>query len=178
MASSLSTARAHRGSAPSPAASAGAASSGDSASAFRCWICLTDETDLDEAGMIAPCACVGTNQWVHEDCAPPRAREPTHTHVGRVPSVTACMRTLSPTHRRCASSSLLFFVCVVWHRSCSSSPARAHLLLGRPQDLLLATPGDARRVVADAARRVSHLPHRLPDHRDARLRGGRVGRLA
>ena len=42
----------------------------------RCWICLGDETDLDNAGMIAPCACVGTNQWVHESCA--RAFPPCH----------------------------------------------------------------------------------------------------
>lgn len=33
---------------------------------FRCWICLEDTETLD--GMISPCACVGTNRWVHEDC--------------------------------------------------------------------------------------------------------------
>ena len=33
---------------------------------FRCWICLEDAETLD--GMISPCACVGTNRWVHEDC--------------------------------------------------------------------------------------------------------------
>ncbi len=33
---------------------------------YRCWICLDDSDTLD--GMIAPCRCVGTNQWVHEDC--------------------------------------------------------------------------------------------------------------
>ena len=36
----------------------------------RCWICLDDESlDDPDAGMIAPCACVGTNKWVHEACA-------------------------------------------------------------------------------------------------------------
>jgi hypothetical protein len=33
----------------------------------RCWICLEDAETLE--GMISPCACVGTNRWVHEDCA-------------------------------------------------------------------------------------------------------------
>ena len=33
---------------------------------YRCWLCLEDEPNLD--GMISPCACVGTNQWVHEAC--------------------------------------------------------------------------------------------------------------
>ena len=32
----------------------------------RCWICLED--DESHIGMIAPCACTGTNQWVHESC--------------------------------------------------------------------------------------------------------------
>ena len=32
----------------------------------RCWICLED--DDSHTGMIAPCACTGTNQWVHESC--------------------------------------------------------------------------------------------------------------
>ena len=33
---------------------------------FRCWICLEDEQSLEH--MISPCACVGTNQWVHMEC--------------------------------------------------------------------------------------------------------------
>lgn len=32
----------------------------------RCWICLEDEAS--EHGMIAPCECVGTNQYVHKGC--------------------------------------------------------------------------------------------------------------
>ena len=32
----------------------------------RCWICLGDEESLED--MISPCACVGTNQWVHQQC--------------------------------------------------------------------------------------------------------------
>lgn len=32
----------------------------------RCWICLED--DEAQIGMIAPCACTGTNMWVHESC--------------------------------------------------------------------------------------------------------------
>ena len=39
---------------------------GDSAHPYRCWICLEDESSLE--GMISPCACVGTNQWVHQEC--------------------------------------------------------------------------------------------------------------
>ena len=38
----------------------------DDAPTYRCWICLDDERDLNS--MISPCACVGTNQWVHEAC--------------------------------------------------------------------------------------------------------------
>lgn len=42
----------------------------DDDNTVRCWICLDDESlDDGDAGMIAPCACVGTNQWVHEACA-------------------------------------------------------------------------------------------------------------
>lgn len=33
----------------------------------RCWVCLDDEA-AGSAGWIAPCACVGTNKWVHEEC--------------------------------------------------------------------------------------------------------------
>ena len=33
---------------------------------YRCWICLADEERLDD--MISPCACVGTNRYVHEAC--------------------------------------------------------------------------------------------------------------
>lgn len=35
-------------------------------SEYRCWVCLEDSDTLD--GMIAPCKCVGTNKWVHDDC--------------------------------------------------------------------------------------------------------------
>ena len=38
----------------------------ESASGYRCWVCLCDESTLDD--MIAPCDCVGTNQWMHEAC--------------------------------------------------------------------------------------------------------------
>ena len=33
---------------------------------YRCWICLDDSDSLE--GMISPCACVGTNQYVHQEC--------------------------------------------------------------------------------------------------------------
>ena len=62
-----------------PAAGALMASSVDEDNLVRCWICLDDESlDDPNAGMIAPCACVGTNQWVHEACACCAALHPTN----------------------------------------------------------------------------------------------------
>jgi len=40
--------------------------SGQQETTYRCWICLDDSTSLDD--MISPCACVGTNKWVHTEC--------------------------------------------------------------------------------------------------------------
>ena len=38
----------------------------DNSAPFRCWICLEDAQT--SAGFISPCACVGSGEWVHEEC--------------------------------------------------------------------------------------------------------------
>ena len=124
-----------------------------SESTARCWICLGDETadEVEEAGMIAPCACVGTNQWVHESCT--RAARPLFVGV-------------APEHAQSPSAGRVPISCTC-----------AVPVVCRPEDVLPAVPSDARGQLALSPRRMSHLQDRLPDHR-SRLLLGRLARAA
>lgn len=56
---------------------------------YRCWICLEDSETLD--GMIAPCACAGTNRWVHESCLKTYCLEHLASNAASSPSLrVAC----------------------------------------------------------------------------------------